>query len=73
DPDTEIYRAVESAKGEMGIYIRSDGTDSPARFKIRSPCYHNLSTLPEMAEGELIPDLIAAVGSLDIVLGSADR
>ncbi|WP_436928000.1 NADH-quinone oxidoreductase subunit D [Halosimplex amylolyticum] len=73
DPDTEIYRAVESAKGEMGVYLRSDGTDSPARFKIRSPCFHNLSTLPEMAEGELVPDLVAAVGSLDIVLGSVDR
>ncbi|WP_135366505.1 NADH-quinone oxidoreductase subunit D [Halosimplex halophilum] len=73
DPDAEVYRAVESAKGEMGVYIRSDGTDSPARFKIRSPCFHNLATLPEMAEGELVPDLVAAVGSLDIVLGSVDR
>ncbi|WP_123538551.1 NADH-quinone oxidoreductase subunit D [Halosimplex salinum] len=73
DPDTEVYRAVESAKGEMGVYLRSDGTDSPARFKIRSPCFHNLSTLPEMANGELVADLVAAVGSLDIVLGSVDR
>jgi NADH-quinone oxidoreductase subunit C/D len=73
DPDTEIYRAVEAAKGELGIYIRSDGTDSPARFKIRSPCFSNLQTLPEMAEGEYIPDLIAALGSLDIVLGEVDR
>ncbi|MFB6141607.1 MAG: NADH-quinone oxidoreductase subunit D [Halosimplex sp.] len=73
EPDAEVYRAVESAKGEMGVYIRSDGTDSPARFKIRSPCFHNLSTLPELAEGELVPDLVAAVGSLDIVLGSVDR
>jgi NADH-quinone oxidoreductase subunit C/D len=73
DPDTEIYRAVEAAKGELGIYIRSDGTDSPARFKIRSPCFSNLQTLPVMAEGEYIPDLIAALGSLDIVLGEVDR
>ncbi len=73
DPDTEIYRAVESAKGELGIYIRSDGTDTPARFKIRSPCFHNLSALPEMAEGEYVPDLIASLGSLDLVLGSVDR
>jgi NADH-quinone oxidoreductase subunit C/D len=42
DPDTEIYRAVEAGKGELGIYIRSDGTDTPARFKIRSPCFSNL-------------------------------
>ncbi len=73
DADTETYRAVESAKGELGIYVRSDGTDSPARFKIRSPCFHNLSALPEMAEGEYVADLIASLGSLDIVLGSVDR
>jgi NADH-quinone oxidoreductase subunit C/D len=73
DPDTEIYRSVEAAKGELGIYIRSDGTDKPARFKIRSPCFSNLQTLPEMASGEYIPDMIAALGSLDIVLGEVDR
>ncbi|MFC7096633.1 NADH-quinone oxidoreductase subunit D [Halobaculum marinum] len=73
DDDTEIYRAVEGAKGELGIYMRADGTDKPARFKIRSPCFSNLQTLPEMAEGEYVPDLIAALGSLDIVLGEVDR
>ncbi|PSQ11747.1 NADH-quinone oxidoreductase subunit NuoD, partial [Halobacteriales archaeon QS_5_70_15] len=71
--DTEVYRAVEAAKGELGIYMRSDGTDKPARFKIRSPCFTNLQTLPEMSEGEFVPDLIAALGSLDIVLGEVDR
>ncbi|SEO97035.1 NADH-quinone oxidoreductase subunit C/D [Halogranum amylolyticum] len=73
DDDTEVYRAVEGAKGELGIYIRSDGTDKPGRFKIRSPCFSNLQTLPEMAQGEYVPDLIAALGSLDIVLGEVDR
>ncbi|MEF8818586.1 MAG: NADH-quinone oxidoreductase subunit D [Haloferacaceae archaeon] len=73
DDDAEIYRAVEGAKGELGIYMRSDGTEKPARFKIRSPCFSNLQTLPEMAEGEYIPDLVAALGSLDIVLGEVDR
>ncbi|WP_018259178.1 NADH-quinone oxidoreductase subunit D [Halomicrobium katesii] len=73
DPDREIYRAVEGAKGELGIYIRSDGTDKPARFKIRSPCFSNLHTLPTMSEGEYIPDMIASLGSLDIVLGEVDR
>ncbi|WP_339104345.1 NADH-quinone oxidoreductase subunit D [Haloterrigena salinisoli] len=73
DADTEVYRAVEGAKGELGIYIRADGTDKPARFKIRSPCFHNLSALPEMANGEYVPDLIASLGSLDIVLGEVDR
>ncbi len=71
--DTEVYRAVEAAKGELGIYMRADGTDKPARFKIRSPCFSNLQTLPEMSEGEYVPDLIAALGSLDIVLGEVDR
>ncbi|WP_134672183.1 NADH-quinone oxidoreductase subunit D [Halorussus marinus] len=73
DPDTEIYRAVEAAKGEMGIYIRSDGTSQPARFKIRSPCFNNLHALEAMSEGEYVPDLVASLGSLDIVLGSVDR
>jgi len=73
DPDREIYRAVEGAKGELGIYIRSDGTDKPARFKIRSPCFSNLQSLAEMSEGEYIPDMIASLGSLDIVLGEVDR
>jgi NADH-quinone oxidoreductase subunit C/D len=73
DPDTEIYRAVEGAKGELGIYMRADGTDKPARFKIRSPCFCNLQTLPVMSEGEYVPDMIASLGSLDLVLGEVDR
>ena len=73
DQDKEIYRAVEAAKGELGIYIRSDGTDKPARFKIRSPCFSNLQTLPEMSQGEYVPDMVASLGSLDIVLGEVDR
>jgi len=73
DPDTEVYRAVEAAKGELGIYIRSDGTDTPARFKIRGPSFSNLQALPEMAEGEYVPDLIASLGSLDTIMGEVDR
>ncbi|SFR45081.1 NADH-quinone oxidoreductase subunit D [Halogeometricum limi] len=73
EDDTEIYRAVEAAKGELGIYIRADGTDKPGRFKIRSPCFSNLQTLAEMSQGEYIPDMIASLGSLDIVLGEVDR
>nr|WP_267641719.1 NADH-quinone oxidoreductase subunit D [Haloarchaeobius amylolyticus] len=71
--DTETYRAVEGAKGELGIYIRADGTDTPARFKIRSPCFANLSALPTMAEGEYVPDLVATLGSLDTIMGEVDR
>ncbi|SEK50137.1 NADH-quinone oxidoreductase subunit D [Haloferax larsenii] len=73
EEDTEIYRAVEAAKGELGIYIRADGTDKPARFKIRGPSFSNLQALPEMAEGEYIPDLIASLGSLDTIMGEVDR
>jgi NADH-quinone oxidoreductase subunit C/D len=73
DDDTEIYKSVEGAKGELGIYIRSDGTEKPGRFKIRSPCFSNLQTLPEMSNGEYVPDAIASLGSLDIVLGEVDR
>ncbi|WP_449404950.1 NADH-quinone oxidoreductase subunit D-related protein, partial [Halorubrum amylolyticum] len=61
------------AKGELGIYIRADGTDKPARFKIRSPCFSNLQALPEMSSGESIPDLIASLGSLDTIMGEVDR
>ncbi|MFA9502413.1 NADH-quinone oxidoreductase subunit D [Natrinema sp. H-ect1] len=73
ETDAESYRAVEGAKGELGIYIRSDGTETPARFKIRSPCFSNLSALPEIARGEYVADLIAAIGSLDCIMGEVDR
>ncbi|WP_324756609.1 NADH-quinone oxidoreductase subunit D [Haloarcula montana] len=73
DPDTEIYRAVESAKGELGIYIRSDGTETPARFKIRGPSFSHVQVLPAIAEGEFIPDLVASIGSLDPIMGDVDR
>ncbi|MDS0220524.1 NADH-quinone oxidoreductase subunit D [Haloarcula sp. S1AR25-5A] len=73
DPDTEIYRAIEAAKGELGIYIRSDGTDSPARFKIRGPSFSHVQALSEMARGEYVPDLVATLGSLDTIMGEVDR
>jgi len=73
DDDAEVYTAVKAAKGELGIYVRSDGTDSPARFKIRGPSFSNLQALPEMAEGEHVPDLIASLGSLDTITGEVDR
>ncbi|MFB6251725.1 MAG: NADH-quinone oxidoreductase subunit D [Halobellus sp.] len=73
DDDTEVYRAVEAAKGELGIYIRADGTDSPARFKIRGPSFSHLQALPEMTRGGYIPDLVATLGSLDTIMGEVDR
>jgi len=72
-PDAEAYRAVEAAKGELGIYMRSDGTERPARFKIRGPSFSNLQALPAMAEGEYVADLIATIGSLDTIMGEVDR
>jgi len=73
DPDAEIYRAVEAAKGELGIYIRSDGTETPARFKIRGPSFSHVQALSEMARGEYVPDLVATIGSLDTIMGEVDR
>ncbi|MDQ2073265.1 NADH-quinone oxidoreductase subunit D [Haloarcula sp. H-GB4] len=73
DPDSEIYRAVEAAKGELGIYIRSDGTETPARFKIRGPSFSHVQALSEMARGEYVPDLVATIGSLDTIMGEVDR
>ncbi|SDY23545.1 NADH-quinone oxidoreductase subunit D [Halobellus clavatus] len=72
-PSGECYRAVEGAKGELGIYIRADGTETPARFKIRGPSFSNLSALPAMAEGEYVADLVATLGSLDTIMGEVDR
>jgi NADH-quinone oxidoreductase subunit C/D len=69
----ESYRAVEAAKGELGIYVRADGTGTPARFKIRGHSFSNLSALPAMAEGEYVADLVATVGSLDTIMGEVDR
>jgi NADH-quinone oxidoreductase subunit C/D len=73
DPDREIYGAVESAKGELGIYIRTDGTETPARFKIRGPSFSHVQTLPEMVRGEYVADLVATLGSLDPIMGDVDR
>jgi len=71
--DTENYTAVEGAKGELGIHIVSDGTEKPHRFKIRSPCFSNLSVFSELTEGEYLADMIATLGSLDLVFGEVDR
>jgi NADH-quinone oxidoreductase subunit D len=72
-PVGEVYASVEAAKGELGFYIVSDGSNHPFRFRIRTPSFANLSALPIMIEGGLIADVIATIGSLDIVLGEVDR
>ena len=72
-PPGEVYQAVESPRGEMGYYIVSDGTAHPYRVKVRSPSFANLQALPRLAEGRLLSDLVACIGSIDIVLGEIDR
>jgi NADH-quinone oxidoreductase subunit D len=72
-PAGEVYQAIESPRGEMGYYIVSDGTAKPMRVHMRSPSYANLQALPQMCEGKLIADVVAAIGSIDIVLGEIDR
>jgi NADH-quinone oxidoreductase subunit D len=72
-PEGWVYHAVESPKGELGFYISSDGTNKPIRVRVRPPSFINLAALPKMVEGRLVADVVAAIGSIDIVLGEVDR
>ena len=72
-PAGEIYHPIEASKGELGVYVKSDGGPKPARVHFRGPSFVNLSALPHMAEGEMIADVVAVIGSIDIVLGEIDR
>jgi len=72
-PCGEVYASVESSKGELGFYIISDGSNKPFRMKIRPPSFVNLGALPKMIEGQMVADVVAAIGSIDIVLGEIDR
>jgi NADH-quinone oxidoreductase subunit D len=72
-PAGEVYQAVESPRGEMGYYVVSDGTAKPYRVHMRGPSYANLQALAKMCEGGLIADVVAAIGSIDIILGDVDR
>ncbi|WP_305046505.1 NADH dehydrogenase (quinone) subunit D [Geoalkalibacter sp.] len=69
----EVYQSVEAPKGELGFYLISDGSARPYRMKIRPPSFLNLQALPQMVEGRLIADVVAVIGTLDIVLGDIDR
>ena len=70
-PEGEVYMPIESPRGEMGYYVVSDGTAKPYRVHMRSPSFANLQSLRKMCEGRLIADVVAAIGSIDIVLGIA--
>jgi len=72
-PEGEIYSATEVPKGELGFYIVSDGTGKPYRMRIRAPSFVHISVLPSLCEGGLIADVVANIGSIDIVLGECDR
>jgi NADH-quinone oxidoreductase subunit D len=72
-PVGEVYQAIESPRGELGYFIRSDGSHKPYRVKMRTPSFVNLQILPELAIGRLISDVVACIGTTDIVLGEVDR
>jgi NADH-quinone oxidoreductase subunit D len=72
-PSGEVYMPIEASKGELGVYMKSNGGPKPDRVHFRGPSFVNLSALPAMVEGEMIADVVAIIGSLDIVLGEIDR
>ena len=72
-PVGEVYHAVEAPKGELGFYIYSNGEGQPWRLKIRSPSFVNLQSISTMMKGAMISDVVAIVGSLDPVMGEADK
>ena len=72
-PEGEVYAATENPKGEFGVYLVSDGTNRPYKCKIRSPGYVHLQALDEMSKGHMLADVVAIIGSMDIVFGEIDR
>jgi len=72
-PKGAVYCAVESPRGELGVYLESDGGPKPYRIHWRTPSWDNLQVLPVLAKGHLVADLVAIIGSVDIVLGDIDR
>jgi NADH-quinone oxidoreductase subunit D len=72
-PEGEVYQGVENPKGELGFYLVSDGGNKPYRMRVRPPSFVNLSAIEKMAKGAMIADLVAVIGTLDIVLGEIDR
>jgi NADH-quinone oxidoreductase subunit D len=72
-PPGEVQVAVESPRGELAVYMASDGSPKPWRVKFRAPSFVNLQALPKLCEGRLIADVVACIGTLDIVLGEIDR
>jgi NADH-quinone oxidoreductase subunit D len=72
-PAGEVYHSIEAPKGELGYFIVSDGSTQPYRLRVRPPSFVNLQALDAMCRGQLVADVIAVIGTLDIVLGEVDR
>ncbi|GMQ89831.1 MAG: NADH-quinone oxidoreductase subunit D [Gammaproteobacteria bacterium] len=72
-PEGEAYAAIEAPKGEFGVYLVSDGANKPYRLKIRPPAFVHLSAMDEMTRGHMLADVVAVIGTLDIVFGEVDR
>jgi NADH:ubiquinone oxidoreductase subunit D len=72
-PAGETYTAIESPKGEFGVFLYSDSTNKPYRCKVRSPGYFHLQSLQFLAQNLLLADVVALIGSLDVVFGEIDR
>jgi NADH-quinone oxidoreductase subunit D len=72
-PDEEVYSAIESPRGEIGCYLHGTGGNMPRRVHFKTPSFVHIGALGKMAQGYLIADLVAIIGSIDIVLGDSDR
>jgi NADH-quinone oxidoreductase subunit D len=72
-PVAEVYHSIEAPKGELGYFVVSDGSTHPYRVRVRPPSFVNLQALDTMIRGHLVADVVAVIGTLDIVLGEVDR
>jgi NADH-quinone oxidoreductase subunit D len=72
-PAGETYAAVEAPKGEFGVYLVSDGANKPFRLKVRAPSFVHLSSMDAIVAGHMLPDVVAMIGTYDVVFGEVDR